>query len=309
MLFRSKDKRTSVPEINTALEEKHYVIIPKSLWSMFSDQINIPSHSIVTFEEGTMIFSGTPSDPNVIQKCLFSFDGVENVTFIGNGMRVFINKDTNSSEIFPAMCIKGSKNIFIMDFGIVGSNPGGIIISGGTKRDYSENIEIKNVMIENANNAFVLQSVKSLKAYKVIVKHSSDKGKGASIRISGKTSKDVLEDIYLENLVTERNRDSALEINPNVDQLVLTIKDYESRRDGGRAPIFFIQSSNNGKVVLDNLSISNDDEISVIFKGWNTNDCMIEIIDPKLNWKSGFLYGIDEEDVLYTNLDQLKIQR
>ena len=303
-----KNKYNPIPEINKAFNESHYIYIPKNMHSLFSDQLSIPSNSIIKFEEGSSLLGRHPSGTNATQDCLFSIDGANNVTFMGNGLRIYMSKGNDSTD-FPVLCIRGSKDILIMDFSVFGSDSAGLLISGGYGRLYSENIEIKNVDIQNSKTGILIQSVYNLRAYKLSVKFSFGKNDGGAIKISTNNSADILEDIIIENLVTERSKDSGLEISAKVDQLVITIRDYESRRDGGKAPIYFINSPNNGKVLLENIAVNNDEVISAMFKGWDTNDCVIEIIDPKLNWKPGFLYGVEEEDILYTNLERLKIQR
>jgi len=296
------------PDINKALIEHRYVLFPKSLYSIFSDQISIPSNTIIKFEEGLTLLARRPYATNETNNCLFSFDGVNNVTFIGNGLRIYLSKDKNSTDDFPVLCIKGSSNILIMDFGVIGSDGEGIVISGGDNKKYSENIEIKNVNIDHCKRGLRIQSVNTLRIYRLAVKYSYDKETSGAIKIAAENPDDALEDIIIENLVTERNKNSGLEISPKNYQLVLTIRDYESRHDSGRAPIYFKHSPKFGKVILDNLSVTNEQLISAIFKEWNTNNCIIDIIEPKLDWKPGFLYGIEEEHNLYTNLEQLNIK-
>ena len=88
--------------------------------------------------------------------------------------------------------------------------------------------------IQNSKTGILIQSVYNLRAYKLSVKFSFGKNDGGAIKISTNNSADILEDIIIENLVTERSKDSGLEISAKVDQLVITIRDYESRRDGGQ---------------------------------------------------------------------------
>ena len=302
------NKQNPSVDFNRVLNEHHYILIPKDFHFILSEEISIPNNSIIKFEEMTTLFTRTPINYTEANNCLFSFNAVTNATFIGNGMKIFMNRENVTGD-FPLFCIRGSSNILIMDFGIFNSPSEAIIISGSNDKPYSENIAIKNVNIENSKKGIRIESVRELKASKITVRYSYNKNDSGAIKISGRNSNSILENIYLDQLVTERNQGSGLEIDPKVNKLTLTIKGYESRHDGGRAPIYLRNSPNNGKIIFSNLAISNDQLVSMIFMNWNTKDCAIDVMDPKLNWKAGFLYGIDEEDMFYTNLDLLNIQR
>src|SRR5690606_583909 len=114
-------------------------------WNIAPIIIKDVNHKTIIFEKGTVI-KALEGKFNDIHSSLLSLINVRDITLIGNGATLIMNKkEYINGEWRHAINIRQGKNITIKGFVIRDSGGDGIYISGNGEGTFSENIYIEDI--------------------------------------------------------------------------------------------------------------------------------------------------------------------
>lgn len=119
--------------------------------------------------EKDVVFKAKPGAYASTSDCLLKFVGCENISIVGNGASLIMNKEEYiNGEWRMGLSFMGCRNVTVSDLTISGSGGDGIYIDGYKDTLYSENMVFDSIISTNNKR----QSMSIISAKDVWVKHS-----------------------------------------------------------------------------------------------------------------------------------------
>lgn len=169
---------------------------------------NIDS-KVIIFEKGVRIQAKKGFFPQK-KDGLLSFWNSNNIQFLGNGATIQMNKEEYvDGEWRHGISLRSCSNILIQDLTICDTGGDGIFLDGKTKNEYSENINITNVVLKNnRRQGMTIVSAKNVEINGCIFEDTGGTLPGAGVDLEPDHKENRIENINFKECVF-RNNDHA----------------------------------------------------------------------------------------------------
>ena len=208
--FNTDDNK---PAFYQAIRANDTIIIDKqkSEWLVSPLTLRNLENKTIIFEKG-VVFRAKPEAYNSTSDCLLKFVSCNNISIIGNGALLTMNKEEYiDGEWRMGLSFMGCQNVSVRDLTISSSGGDGIYIDGYKETRYSENIRIDSVVSTNNKR----QGISIISAKDVWVRNSVfTKTKGtlpeAGLDIEPDKETDVIANINFEHCSFTNNHHSGI---------------------------------------------------------------------------------------------------
>lgn len=252
--------------------------------------LQIPSRTHVTFDPGVVL--QTVSGFRELQKLINIVDA-RDVSLSGNGAILRMNKDEyQKSEYRHCIYISGSTNIEIRGLECADAGGDGIYISGSEKKPFSENVMITGVRADRSTRqGLTVISARNLMVQKSSFSHSSGATPQSGIDIEPQSTNDHLEQIRLEDNITEENAGDGIRV--GLSKLTsksvpvsIVIRRHQDRASA-KSSLFATNETNkkagaSGTLLIDRFSSENAHLYGIVFSFWNSSGPIATVQDASI---------------------------
>jgi hypothetical protein len=242
----------------------------------------IPSNTHLWLEPGTIIRdSGNLGDT----ARLINIRDVENVTIVGYGAKVLMDRDDyTSGEQRHGVIIQGSDNVFIEGLESSDSGGDGFYIGAGISTvEPSSNVILKDCIADNNRRQGL--SIVSVRHCRVSGRYTNTTGTSpqAGIDIEPNTTTDALVDVRINDVYTEGNVGQGIKVIVNdlleepVDIVITNHRDVGSTHGFGCT---FGIADLKGRIVNVNPYYEDNLQNGIDIRSWDSTSAKIEIIRP-----------------------------
>lgn len=194
------------------------VIIPKTDTPWISGPLRLRSNQEIFFEEGAVLRANDTAFRKI--RCsLLNLDGLENVVISGYGARIEMNGRRYSippfyrGEFRHIIRMIESKNVKVFGITVSDSGGDGIIIGGGGKKHFSEDIYLKDLKcIRNFRQGLSVISVKNLVVENCLFAETAGTPPSAGVDLEPEDDAQCLENVVFRNCTMRNNQGSGFMI-------------------------------------------------------------------------------------------------
>jgi pectate lyase len=252
--------------------------------------LRIPSGSHVTFESGVVLQAVTGFQQ--LQKLINVVD-VRNVRLSGYGAVLRMNKtEYKTGEYRHCVFIAGSTNVQIEGLTCADAGGDGFYISGSEKKSFSENVTIAGVKADGSKReGLTVISARNLMVRKSSFTHTSGVIPQGGIDIEPESANDRIENIRIEENVTEANAGDGIRIalsklREKSAPVSLTINRHRDKASG-KSSLFATNGTDGergarGIVLLDRFSSEKANLYGIVFSFWNSSGPSVTVRDASI---------------------------
>lgn len=291
---RDNNKTDQTAWIQNALDQaskKHEVLhIPRAAKPYSVRPLQIPSHTRLVLESGVVL--QTAAGYTEFQRLINLVD-VQDVEITGYGATLRMNKDEyKNGEYRHCVYISGSTGVDVR--GITCLEPGGdgFYVSGSDKKRFSENVTLEGVSADGSTrNGLTIISAKNM-----IVRHSrflrsAGVKPDSGIDLEPESPSDHLDDVLLEDNVTEQNAGQGIRV--AVSKLTLhshpvqVLISGHRDRDSGGSGLFATNETKglrgaSGTITIEHFSSESPRLYGILFSFWNSTGPRAFVTDAQI---------------------------
>jgi len=270
-----------------------YLGYGKKAWEVGPIVLRNLKDKTIILAEGLEVKAKKGAFPNK-SDALLKLVSCENLTLIGNGSRLKMNKsEYTSGEWRHAISIRGGKNITLSGLKIYDSGGDGVYISGNQKGTYAQDVYLKDILSSNNKRQGIsVISAKNVFVEDCIFEHTKGTPPGAGVDIEPNHPDDRLVNVNFTNCTFRNNYHAGILI--SVGRLTAQSTPVSINFDH----CYLTQNHDEANPQPSSEIVISANKKSPVGGTVNFRKCMIE------NSKWGFLYSRKRSDAFHVTFSE-----
>ncbi len=267
--------------IQTILDNYNKVVIPKDTFMINTNGLKPRSNTTIFMHPDAILKMITNSSDSY---SIINLRDVENVNIIGGTLEGERSTHTGTTgQHGHCLNIGGSKNVQIEQITLKNGWGDGLYIGEGTTNDNSENISLKNIVVDNnRRNGISIVAVRGVFGSNVKISNTNGQAPECGIDIEPNYSKDLIQNITFVDLFTTQNSKAGVNfaIDKTDNPVSCSFINHVSDNDYMGIQFPLANKEIGGNIRFENPIIKHSQTSYIRSDGWNYLSPHIELYRP-----------------------------